>query len=240
MALSAALLDLRRHSEASDAADRGLAIDPASFRLRQLKIVSSLARGDLEGARATLAAVPRDVDQAALVAYLATYNDLFWVLTDVQQTLVLTLPPSAYDGNDRATWGAVRMQTYWLRGDKARARLYADSARIAYLAQLRDAPDDPQLHILLALTLGYLGDRGAAIREANQGIAAAQGSPNEAYFRHQAARMYVLIGEPEKAVDELEVVLRMPYLLAPGTLRVDPAFTPLKGNPRFDRLAAGS
>jgi hypothetical protein len=31
----------------------------------------------------------------------------------------------------------------------------------------------------------------------------------------------------------------MPYHLSPGWLRIDPAFAPLKGNPRFEKLAAG-
>jgi len=29
----------------------------------------------------------------------------------------------------------------------------------------------------------------------------------------------------------------MPYYLSPGWLRIDPTFAPLKGNPRFERLA---
>jgi hypothetical protein len=29
------------------------------------------------------------------------------------------------------------------------------------------------------------------------------------------------------------VVVRIPYYLSPGWLRIDPTFAPLKGNPRF-------
>jgi hypothetical protein len=29
------------------------------------------------------------------------------------------------------------------------------------------------------------------------------------------------------------------YRLSPGWLRIDPTFAPLRGNPRFQRLAAG-
>jgi hypothetical protein len=50
--------------------------------------------------------------------------------------------------------------------------------------------------------------------------------------------MYILLNEPEKALDRLEPLLKMRYDLSPGWLRIDPMFAPLKGNPRFERLLA--
>jgi hypothetical protein len=59
-----------------------------------------------------------------------------------------------------------------------------------------------------------------------------------AYVQHQLARIYIPLGEPERALDALEPLLAMPYELTPGRLRIDPNFAPLRGNPRFERLAA--
>ena len=57
------------------------------------------------------------------------------------------------------------------------------------------------------------------------------------YLLHQLARTYILVGEPEQALDQLEVLLKIPYILSPGWLRIDPAFDPLRKNPRFQKLA---
>jgi hypothetical protein len=60
------------------------------------------------------------------------------------------------------------------------------------------------------------------------------------YLQHQLVRIYLLVGEPEKALDRLELLLRVPYQLSPGRLRIDPTFRPLNGNPRFERLVSGT
>jgi len=59
------------------------------------------------------------------------------------------------------------------------------------------------------------------------------------YLQHQLARIYLLVGEPEKALDQLEPLLKIPYYLSPDWLRSDPTFDPLRGNPRFERLLQG-
>jgi hypothetical protein len=62
---------------------------------------------------------------------------------------------------------------------------------------------------------------------------------NGPYMQHQLARIYIILGEPEKALDQLEPLLKVPYYLSPGWLRVDPTFDPLRENPRFQKLVEG-
>jgi hypothetical protein len=47
------------------------------------------------------------------------------------------------------------------------------------------------------------------------------------------------VGEPEKALDQLEPLLKIPYYLSPGWLRIGSTFAPLEGNPPVERLVAG-
>ena len=129
-----------------------------------------------------------------------------------------------------------------MRGDQAKARIYADSARLANEEQLRATPDDGQRHAFLGLALAYLGQKPEAIKEGERAVKLWPIS-RDAYFgpyiQHQLVRIYLLVGEPEKALDQLEPLLKMPYYLSPGWLRIDPTFAPLKGNPRFEKLVAG-
>jgi hypothetical protein len=107
--------------------------------------------------------------------------------------------------------------------------------------QLRDSPQDVELRILYGIALAYLGRKSEATREGRRGLASqpiAKDPFNGAYNQHQLARIYLLIGEPEKALDQLEPLLKVPYVLSPGWLRIDPTFQPLRGNQRFERLVA--
>src|SRR6476661_2271655 len=234
------LLRLKRYPEAEATADRGLTVAPDNLDLIENKAMTHLARGDLAGARAAIHAAPTEVEPTALVAFIGNYWDLHWVLDDAQQQLLLRLGPSLYDG-DRGTWGIVRASTYYLRGDKALARAYADSARLGFEETLKATPDDGQRRVFLGLALAYLGRKAEAMKEGERAVALWPTSRDGyigPYLQHQLARIYTVVGQPDKAVDQLEALLKIPYFLSPAWLRIDPNFEPLRSNPRFRALIA--
>jgi tetratricopeptide (TPR) repeat protein len=236
-----ALVRLRRYPEAREVIDRRLSLAPKDLALIQGKAMTFLGEGDLAGARAVFKAAQKQVEPTALVAYQATYNDLVWVLDEEQQELLLRLTPSAFD-DDPGVWAICLTQAYALKADAVKVRFYAGEARKAFEEQLHATPEDAQRHVLLGLALAYFGRKEEAIREGERSLALLPLTKDAIagpYCQHQLARIYIVVGEPEKALDQLEPLFKIPYYLSPGWLKIDPNFDALRKNPRFQKLVAG-
>lgn len=221
-------------------ANRAIALAPTNVIVVETKVLVYLSQGDLAGAQRVLRAVPRDLEPAALVAYFSVYEDLYWILDDEQQRLVLRLTPRQFD-NNRAPWAMALTEVHALRGDQARARAYADTARISLEEALSATPEDAQLHALHGVALAYLGRKDEAIREGQRAVELSPVSRDALsgpYFLLQLGRIYLLVGEPEQAIDQLERLLAVPYHVSPAWLTIDPTFDPVRSHPRFQKLAA--
>ena len=235
--LARALLWLDRYDEAMKVADEHLALQPGNAAALQQKAMIHIAQGNVEEARAVMSSPPRDIDPTEMVAYSSQYWDLYWPLDERQQQLLLRLPPSEFSGRDG--WGLALAGVYALRGDAGRAAVYADSALQAIDERLAEG-EIAELRVLRGLALAFMGRDSAAVAEGRRGAAATPVSAEAfigPYIQHQLVRIYILTGEHELAVEHLEPLIRIPYYLSPGWLRVDPTFDPLRGNPRFERLA---
>jgi tetratricopeptide (TPR) repeat protein len=181
------------------------------------------------------------------VAYVALRENLLWLLDDAQQRLVLTLTPADLDGG-RADWALALAQTYWRRGDRRKARAYADTARVAYDPLIQDSSnkgDRAQLVGLQALALAYLGRPQEAVEKGDEAVNAAKLAPapvwQRSYIQYLLVRIHLLAEQPEQALDQLEPLLKASESkVTPGALRIDPTFDPLRGNPRFERLVRGT
>ena len=241
MRLSEALLFLRRYPEAREVSDKGLTVAPANLPLIGNKAMTFLGEGNLEAARRTILSEAGKVEPTALVAHVANAGDLVWVLDQEQRALLLRLTPGAFDG-DRGNWGFCLLQASALDGDTESVRKYAEIAATAFEERLRAAPEDAPRRVLRGLALAYLGRKEEAIREGERGAGLLPVTRDAAigpYIQHQLARIYILVGEPEKALDQLEPLLKIPYTLSPAWLNIDPNFDPLRKNPRFQKLVAG-
>ena len=241
--LGLAFLNLRRYPQARNEFDYALALSPGNVSIVEQHAMTLLGEGNLEGARSYLASSGAEgIEPAALIAYLATYWDLGWVLTDAQRDALLRMTPAAFD-DDRPTWGICLAQAFWWKGDGTGARRYGEEARKAFEDQLREAPDDPQLLALLGLALAYEGRGDEAIRSAERAVELRPVTKNAVigpYYLYNLARVYVVAGRPDKAVDSLERLLAVPFYVSRAWLTIDSSFDPLRKDPRFQKLVAGA
>jgi tetratricopeptide (TPR) repeat protein len=239
--LGFALLYQRRYADAAAALDQALALAPTNLTDLQWRVMASLGDGDLAGARAAVRAVPASVERGALFVSIAQSRGLAWVLDSGQLRLLVGLRPVAFD-DDSAGWALTLAQAYSDLGDVPRARAYADTARVAYEAALRSAGDDPGTNASLGEALAYLGRPADAARLGQRAVAllpSTRDSRVGAFFQHSLARILAVSGQSQHAIDAIEVMLRHPGYVSAAWLRIDPTFTPLRGDPRFQRLVSG-
>ena len=102
-------------------------------------------------------------------------------------------------------------------------------------------PDNPYFAQVLSLTRAVLGQKDAAIKEAERAIAllpsgkdAVDGPRNE----ENLAFVEVLVGDKNRAIPRLRRLLEIPYTdcLTPALLRLHPQLDPLRGDPAFQKL----
>jgi serine/threonine protein kinase/tetratricopeptide (TPR) repeat protein len=230
----------RRYRDAIDAADAAIRLEPSNAAAVETKAMGFLGLGDLQGARRAIADRPREVEAAELVMNFGLYWDLMWVLDEELQRLLLSLPVEAF-GGDASSRALLYAQTHALKGNTAEVRRYAEEAQRGFEIQSAQNLGNEQMVIAHGLALAYLGRREDAIRVGLHALELAPVSRDAyggRYSQHQMVRIYMILGEHEKALDLLEPQMKGPYYLSPAWLAIDPNFAPLKGHPRFERLLA--
>ncbi len=235
------LLRLHRIPEARAAADRAIALAPTNVAAIECRVVAEVEAGDVPAARQVISRAMSDVPREKLVAYLAVYGDMGWLLDANDARLLLTLGPDAF-GGDRSTMAIVRAEQYGWSGDMAHARAWGDTAARYFAVNIRATPNDPQQHVFLGLALAYAGHEREALTEVERGLALQAPTAETrqslfyAYFSYVAARTALLAGDRNSAVAWLSDARRYHYLATPAWLRVDPTWTAIRGDPRFAAL----
>ncbi len=234
---------VRRYPEELAAWDHALALAPDNLSIIQGKAFGYLSLGELDSVHALVAQkLKAGVDTTALLVRFSLYQETMWTLPSELWPKIVKLTPKDFD-NDRGHWGLKLGHTYRLMGDTMHARMFGDTAVVAFAKQLHDFPDRAQLRELLARALALAGRKQEAAIQADSALKLRE-TTNDAtikpYVLFQAARVFIQSGENERALDLLERLITMPASdVTAAYLKIDPSFAPLKGNPRFEKLIAG-
>ncbi len=253
--LGNSLLVLRRYTEAERYLELATSIAPdlaASYS--HLALLPLMQSGDTAAAAA---AVERGSRRADAIRILIDFPA-------VARTLAYRFAPLLRAATSAVANDTSGLQTEWLGdeittaafflqkaqmlralGAAAEARAHFDSARVVLEPKVRrfsaDAIWSAQGSELTSLGVAYaaLGRKQDAIRYGQQGLASALrlGDAVTAPMRRaHLAEIYVVVGEPELALDELERLLAAPGMVSAALLRVDPLWTPLRTHPRFQKM----
>jgi DNA-binding SARP family transcriptional activator/TolB-like protein/tetratricopeptide (TPR) repeat protein len=233
---------LRQFPAANYYWDRALTARPQAVGFRLTKAVAYLnLTGDLAGAQRILPDVSENPAPTGNHDVVITLSDIALLLSQQQQTQLLRLAPAALDG-DTAALALAKALVYRRRNQPALARASFDSARAVLGEKVRRSPNgDPFYHAMLGLALAGSEHPDEAVREGERAVELLPypgGGAESALMPANLARIHVLLGNREKAIDQLIIVFSRPGPLSPAWLRVDPFWDSLRGNPRFQRLAA--
>ena len=238
---------LRNFDAASRTVDRGLQINPQALGLWEIKIKLAIAeKGDFSvyaQAVEKLKSLPMS-DEERLKAVDGEAN-LLLLQRKYQQ--LLQLGQQFTDDLFAAVPGSLALKYFSIGiaqkglGDDAAARIAFLKAKDILQEQVKQKPDDADLHVQLAKLLAWLGEKDAAIAEAQRAMDlrpeskdAFEGPP----ITEQAAQVYAILGDNARAIELLDGLLSRPSEVTLHTLKVNPAWDPLRNDPGFQALFA--
>lgn len=228
---------MHRYSEAKRYIDLAVALAPDEQLGYSNQALLHRATGNLLAARAVLERMPPDLQTHPYVQHT-------WLLQELAEGRY----GAALDRLRRIEAGSplpprgqlLRAQLHSLAGDPGRARQAYAAALAAIDAEIPAQPRDgyryPMLLALRGIALAGVGRHAEAVRDGEAAVAARPLHVD----RHRTparledlAQIYVMVGEPDAALDVIETLLSSPSWVSAPLLAVDPRWAPLREHPRY-------
>jgi TolB-like protein/Flp pilus assembly protein TadD len=222
--------------------DRAIAAAPQAFAPVGFKaFVAILSKGDLTLAEKQLSSTPVDSDPNGLVVWARCW--LLMVQRKYPEALAVAeeFPGELLILETTAPLPKVLLKgiIHSIQGDKPTAQTEFEQARIISENLLREAPEDPARHAQHGLILAALDRKQEAIAEGKRAVELLPES-RDAFagprITASLAQIYALTGEADEAFRLLDHLLQTPNGITVSMLKLDPAWDPLRKDPRFQAL----
>jgi serine/threonine protein kinase/Tfp pilus assembly protein PilF len=239
--------DLRRHAEAIGALDRVLSIEPNNVQIRAWRAAMYLFwKADTRPLHRTIDAILAHEPGA-----IPKVADFWYVCAMCERDPVAA--ERALVALDHNVWGdhTIILSRSFGEGllarmtkDEAKARAAFEAARAQQEKIVQAQPDHGPSLCVLAMIDAALGDKELALEEGRRAIALTP-MEKDIYSASRVLQCFAITaawaGDKELALQQLETGLRAPAMSAwvdYGTLKLAPIWDSLRGDPRFEKIAA--
>jgi TolB-like protein/Flp pilus assembly protein TadD len=236
---------VRRYEETIAVAYRALALQPRNAFLRVFPAeIEVEADANMAPLRATLNTIEAEGPASAIeVAYWSFQTALRERDPAAAARALANIPSESY----------IKEADYpvphaWHEGLLAKLRQDAPAAHAAFMAAraeteklVRAQPENVKPLSALAFIDAELGDKEKAIREGRTACdmrPPAKDAVDGVLLINNLARIYALTGEKDLALEQLDIVSKIPFGPSYGELRLDSEWDPLRGDPRFEKIVA--
>jgi serine/threonine protein kinase/TolB-like protein len=211
--------------------DISIRLDPNWPNLHAAKASAILSlSGDIAQARA---AIEPDLKIAQKITPVTAYCHVLIDLYDgAIQEAIKRLPSEPWEALEVPAGyipkALVQAQLYGLAGQPRMEKKCYEIALKLTMEKMRQGPKglaQANYHTTLGIAYAGLGRKQDAIREGKAGADSIS-----------LARIYTMVGEYDEAIRLLETAMSEAGYLGIGALRLDPAWKPLRNNPRFQAL----
>jgi TolB-like protein/Tfp pilus assembly protein PilF len=237
----------RNFDAANKTVDRALQINPTGIGLWEIKVKLAIAeKGDFsvyEQAMKKGKSFP--VSNEERLKIVGSEANLLLLQRKYEQ--LLQLGQRFPDDSFAAVPGSLGMKYFAIGiaqkglGDEAAARTALVRAKNILEEQLKQKPDDPDLHVGFAKVLAWLGEKDAAIAEAQRAMDLRPESKDAfegPQITEQVAQVYTTLGDNARAIELLDGLLSRPSEVTLHALKLNPAWDPLRNDPAFQALFA--
>jgi TolB-like protein/Tfp pilus assembly protein PilF len=236
--------NLRRYGDAAATLERALKLTPTDPKIRVQRAGVDLdSRADTKSLHSTIQAILAERPEAA-----AMIADQWMLLAICERDAEGGAGASAALGPNSCGIEGVVFPRGWcdgrvasIRGDVAAAQAAFTAARAELKKSLRDQPSNGAALCALGMVDAALGNKKDAVHEGRRAVQllpVGKDAIDGALLTEYLAAIYGLVGKKDDAFNQLAIAAKIPGHLSYGQLRLDPLWDPLRGDPRFEKIAA--